>query len=131
MQQKHQTRVGPEYQVEVPQNKYFVGSRPTLGRCVTKAGIDGMTRADTAEQAGILMFQCDKLPEDKLDYYMKTAESMTPPMVKFDKTEALQILHNNNYNIEQALLNIKINMEEQNRYNQDFYNSTYNFAHFE
>ena len=128
---KHQTRVGPEFQAVMPEKKYFAGSRPTLARCVNKASDDGLTRSDVAETSGILMFRCDALPPEKIDEYMKRAEELTPEFVKFDRTEALQILHNNNYIIEDALIQLKINMDNQNRYNENQYYQRMTFKHFD
>ena len=127
---KHQTRYGPEYQATMPQAKYFAGSRPTLARCINKASDDGMTRADVAETSGIMMFRCDALPSEKIDEYMTKAEAMTPEYVKFDRTEALQILHNNNYIIEDALIQLRINMQNQNRYNENHCLQKMSFNHF-
>ena len=126
---KHQTRVGPEFQAVLQDTKYFVDSRQTIGRCVQKASVDGLTRSDIAETSGILMFRCDVLPPEKIDEYMTKAQALTPPYVKFDKTEALQLLHNNNYIIEDALLQLKINMDNQNRYNENYVFNRMNFNH--
>ena len=128
---KHQTRVGPEFQAVIPNARYFTGSRPTIARCINKASDDGMTRADIAETSGIVMFKCDALPPEKIDEYMTKAEAMTPQYVKFDRTEALQMLHNNNYIIEDALIQLKINMQNQNRYNENYYLQKMSFNHFD
>ena len=90
-----------------------------------------MTRADIAETSGIVMFKCDALPPEKIDEYMTKAEAMTPQYVKFDRTEALQMLHNNNYIIEDALIQLKINMQNQNRYNENYYLQKMSFNHFD
>ncbi|KAL7720340.1 ELM2 domain-containing protein [Entamoeba marina] len=129
--QKHQTRVGPEFQAVIPSDKYFIGSRPTLSRCVQKAKCDGMTRADTAETCGILMFCCDKIPESVLEEYMKKAEALTPPFVKFDRTEALQMLHNNNYIVDDALLQLRMNVMNQNNYNEIQFTEKHTFPYFD
>ncbi|EDR23479.1 hypothetical protein EDI_096110 [Entamoeba dispar SAW760] len=130
MTTKHYTRVGPQFQAVIPTQKYFAGSRPTFARCVNKAKCDGLTRSDVAETAGILIYRCDTLPSEKIDEYMARAEAMTPPYVKFDKTEALQLLHNNNYIIEDALIQLRVNMMNQNRYNENHYLEQMNFNHF-
>ncbi|ELP86136.1 hypothetical protein EIN_327930 [Entamoeba invadens IP1] len=131
MMAKHQTRVGPEYQAVIPTEKYFAGPRPTFGRCVNKATVDGVSRADTAEAAGIMMFRCDAISKEALNTYMTTAERMTPPYVKFDRTEALQFLHNNDYIVEDALLQLKVNMDNQNRYNSNQFKREMHFNHFD
>ena len=118
MGEAHQTRVGHMFQATIPEYRYFRGSLPTFSRCFIKAREDGLTRADVAENCGVPMWRCDVLPEEAVKDYMQRAEAMTPPYVKFDKTEALQLLHNNNYIVDDALLALAVNMQQQNFYNE-------------
>eukprot|EP00727_Mastigamoeba_balamuthi_P003076 m51a1_g12766 hypothetical protein (119) ;mRNA; r:3133-3489 len=88
---------------EAPTGPYVDRYSQPLRKCLEHAPTGLLTRAVLCDECGTRVWSPGALGDGLVDRFLRKTLDLTSPFAKYDPEECLTLLHNNNYDVQQAL----------------------------